>query len=303
MRTLRAMPAMEPFGVDVLASPYTDAVGSIVDRAFVASAMRGIDAVLHAATLHKPHVESHSRQAFVDVNVSGTLNLLEEAAAQGVRAFVYTSTTSAFGNALTPKAGEPATWITEDVAAIPKNIYGVTKVAAENLCELMHGLFGLPCLVLRTSRFFPEDDDLPERRDAHEDANLKINELLYRRADIADVVDAHLRAVEKAPTLGFGRYVISATTPFTREDLAALPTRAAEVVARRVPGYMDVFARERWTMLDGIDRVYVNDRARRDLGWTPRHDFASSVAKTARGEDYRSELARAVGKKDYHRAR
>jgi UDP-glucose 4-epimerase len=303
MRTLRSMPAMDAIGIDVLASPWTDAVGSIVDRAFVASAMRGVDAVLHAATLHKPHVASHSRQAFVDVNVTGTLNLLEEAVAQRVGAFVYTSTTSAFGNALTPKPGDPATWITEDVVSIPKNIYGVTKVAAENLCELMHGLHGLPCLVLRTSRFFPEDDDLPERAAAHEDANLKINELLYRRADIADVVDAHLRAIERAPTLGFGRYVVSATTPFTRDDLAALPTRAAEVVARRVPEYVDVFAREQWTMLDRIDRVYVNERARRDLGWSPRYDFASSIARTVRGEDYRSDLARAVGKKDYHRAR
>lgn len=301
MRTLRGMPSHDAIGIDVLPSPWTDAVGSIVDRAFVAAAIKGIDVVLHAATLHKPHVGTRTRQDFVDVNVSGTLNLLEEAVAQGVKAFVYTSTTSAFGNALTPGPGEPATWIDEDVVAIPKNIYGVTKVAAENLCELMHGLHGLPCIVLRTSRFFPEDDDAPERRDAHVEANLKINELLYRRADIADIVDAHLLAVARAPAIGFGRYVISATTPFTRADLADLPARPATVVSRHVPEYADVYLREGWTMLDDIDRVYVNDRARRDLGWTPKYDFASSIERVARGEDYRSELARAVGKKDYHR--
>ena len=55
--------------------------GSIVDRATVDASMRGVTAVLHAATLHKPHVASHSRQAFVDVNVTGTLNLLEAAVA------------------------------------------------------------------------------------------------------------------------------------------------------------------------------------------------------------------------------
>ena len=48
--------------------------------------MRGVTAVLHAATLHKPHVATHARQAFVDVNVTGTLNLLEAAVANGVRA-------------------------------------------------------------------------------------------------------------------------------------------------------------------------------------------------------------------------
>ncbi len=306
MRTLRDAASrgeVEAIGVDVLPSPYTDATGSIADRGFVAGVMRGVEAVLHAATLHKPHVATRTRQDFVDVNVTGTLNLLEEAVVAGVKSFVFTSTTSAFGDALVPGPGEPATWIDEQVVPIPKNVYGITKLAAENLCELMHRLHRLPVVVLRTSRFFPEEDDLPERAAAHVDANLKLNELLHRRADIADVVDAHLLALEKAPTLGFGRYVISATTPFTRDDLADLPTRAAEVVARRVPAYARVFADRGWTMLDAIDRVYVNDLARSALGWAPRHHFADAIDRLARGEDLGSDLARAVGKKDYHRSR
>ena len=98
--------------------------------------MAGVRAVIHAATLHKPHVATHARQDFVDVNVSGTLTLLEEAVRAGVGAFVFTSTTSTFGSALTPAAGEPAAWVTEEVAPVPRNIYGVTKLAAESLCEL-----------------------------------------------------------------------------------------------------------------------------------------------------------------------
>jgi UDP-glucose 4-epimerase len=163
MRTLRGS-EHEAIGVDVLASPHTDVTGSIVDRAFVAKVMQGVDAVLHAATLHKPHVVTRTRQDFIDVNVTGTMNLLEEAVAAKVGAFVFTSTTSAFGDALSPERDAPAAWITEDVVPIPKNIYGITKLAAENLCELMHRLHALPCIVLRTSRFFPEDDDVPERR-------------------------------------------------------------------------------------------------------------------------------------------
>jgi nucleoside-diphosphate-sugar epimerase len=88
-------------GLDLLPSPYTTVVGSIADRALVRRAVAGADAVLHAATLHKPHVGSHRRQDFVDTNVTGTLNLLEEAVAAGVERFVFTSTTSAFGRALT----------------------------------------------------------------------------------------------------------------------------------------------------------------------------------------------------------
>ena len=300
MRTLRAR-KIAAVGLDVLASPFTDVVGSIVDRATVAASMSGVTAVLHAATLHKPHVASHARQAFVDVNVTGTLNLLEEARAQRVGAFIYTSTTSSFGDALTPPAGAPAAWITEDITPIPKNIYGVTKVAAEDLCQLFHRNHALPCLVLRTSRFFPEQDDVPEKRDAFDGDNLKVNELLYRRVDIADVVSAHLCALDVAGTLGFGRFIISATTPFAPEDAAGLGRDAPRVLEHRVPEFRAVYAARGWKILPTLDRVYDNKHARRLLAWHPQYDFRRALADLASGRDWRSPLAREVGAKGYHR--
>jgi UDP-glucose 4-epimerase len=277
VRTLRAR-GDDVVGLDPLDSRFT---GSIVDRDRVQRAMDGVEAVVHTATLHKPHVATCSRQAFVDTNITGTLNLLETAAARGVRAFVFTSTTSTFGNALVPPAGEPAAWITEDVRPIPKNIYGVTKTAAEDLCELFHRDHRLPCVILRTSRFFPEEDDNPALRDAYGDANLKQNELLHRRVELDDVVAAHLLAIERAPALGFARYIISATTPFTRDELGELRVDAPAVVRRRVPAYEEVYARRGWRMYPSIDRVYVNDRARHELGWCPRVDFAVALARLA----------------------
>ena len=284
-------------GIDVKAA---DAVGDIADRAFVRAALSGADAVVHAATLHKPHVATHTRQQFVDTNVTGTLNLLEEAVAAGASRFVFTSTTSAFGAALTPPAGAPAAWITEDVAPVPKNVYGVTKVAAESLCELFHRLHGLPCVVLRTSRFFPEADDDAATRAAYPDANAKANEFLYRRVDIEDVVSAHLCALERAAQVGFGRYIISATTPFTPADLGPLRAQAPRVVARLFPRYEAVYARLGWRMFPEVDRVYVNARARAELGWAPRHDFAAVLARLEAGGDLRSPLAKRIGAKGYH---
>ncbi|MGQ9369865.1 NAD-dependent epimerase/dehydratase family protein [Azospirillum sp. ST 5-10] len=299
MRSLRAQgrPAL---GVDVKASAFTDRVGSIGDRADVRRWLAGVDAVIHAATLHKPHVATHTAQDFVDTNVTGTLVLLEEAVAAGVGAFVFTSTTSAFGAALSPAAGEPAAWITETVAPVPKNIYGVTKVAAESLCELFSRRHGLPVVVLRTSRFFPEADDDPAVRDAYPPDNLQANELLHRRVDLADVVDAHLLAVAKARAIGFGRYVVSATTPFAPGDLAALRHDAPAVVRRLFPDCEALFAARGWRLFPRIDRVYVNERARADLGWRPRHDFRHVLDRLRDGEDFRSPLARAVGSKGYH---
>ena len=290
----------EVVGIDIKDSEYTHRVGSITDRKFVAECMQGVDAVLHAATLHKPHVATHSRQDFVDTNVTGTLNLLEESVLQGVKAFVFTSTTSAFGDANRSAESEPAAWITEAVVPRPKNIYGVTKVAAEPLCQLFYRNQGLPCLVLRTSRFFPEDDDSKDARDSFDQTNLKVNEFLYRRTDIEDIVNAHLLAIEKAPEIGFDRFIVSSTTPFTQAHLAELRHNAPSVVEALFPSFGDVYSKLGWEMLPGLDRVYVNTRARQYLGWQPKYDFSYLLKQISEGQKPFSELSRLVGSKGYH---
>jgi nucleoside-diphosphate-sugar epimerase len=289
----------EAVGLDRVPSPCTAVVASIADRGAVREALDGVDAVVHTATLHKPHLDTHARSAFVEVNVAGTLILLEEAVAAGVGRFVFTSTTSAFGRALSPPPGAPAAWITEDVVPLPRTVYGTTKLAAEDLCELVHRDFGLPCVVLRTSRFFPEPDDRADVRAAWDDANLKVNELLYRRVDLEDAVSAHLLALERAPALGFARLIVSATTPFAPGDAAELARDAPAVLRRRVPGYEELYAARGWRMLPALDRVYVNDRARERLGWAPRWDFRAALERLRAGEEPRSALARAVGAKGY----
>ena len=300
MRTLRAAgrPAR---GLDRLGGYHTDLVGSIGDPAFVARAMKGVTGVIHTATLHKPHVATHSRQAFIDANVTGTLTLLEAAAREGVGAFVMTSTTSAFGAALTPAPGASAAWITEDVQPVPRNIYGVTKTAAESLCELFHRSEGLPVAVLRTSRFFPEADDDAAVSSAYAPENVRANELLYRRVDIEDVVAAHLAALDQAPRLGFARYIVSATTPFAPGDLAELRADAPAVVRRLFPECDPLYAALRWRLFPSLDRVYVNEAARAELGWRPKYDFAHALNCLAHGRPFSSELARTVGSKGYHR--
>jgi UDP-glucose 4-epimerase len=299
VRTLRELDHAV-VGLDILESPFTTQVGSISERSVATRCMDRVQVVFHAATLHKPHVATHSRQEFVDTNITGTLNLLEAAVSASVKAFVYTSTTSVFGDALVSPAGAPAAWITEDVMPVSKNIYGATKAAAEDLCQLFHRNQGLACLVLRTSRFFPEEDDNREMRGAFSDQNLKANEYLYRRVDIEDVVSAHMLAAERAPGLGFRKYIISATTPFRQDDLGRLRNDALEVMRERVPDYETTYQRLGWKMFSGIDRVYVNKRARNELAWAPQYDFSSIIRTLNAGADFRSPLAKEVGSKGYH---
>ncbi|KAK8148273.1 hypothetical protein G3M48_010558 [Beauveria asiatica] len=305
-----ALPGLgfQPFGIDILASPTTTAVGSITDRAFIRNLLQGsrITHVIHAATLHKPHVGSHTKADFIDTNITGTLVLLEEAAAllPQMSSFLFLSTTSAFGTALAPAPGTPAAWIDEDVVPQPKNIYGVTKVAAEDMCLLVHQQTGLPVLVLRTSRFFPETDDDDVRAAAFDDANLKVLELAYRRVDLEDVVSACVCGMARARALGWARYVVSAPPPFASsrdaETLAALDRDPASVLRALVPGVDAVFQARGWAYLSRIDRVYDSSKAVRELGWRPKYTFAETVAMLAEGREWRSELTVKVGKRGYH---
>lgn len=287
--------------IDIHEGSFTKHVESIANKAFVMKMMKGVDYVIHAASLHKPHIVTHSKQDFVDSNVTGTLNLLEEAVAHDVKGFIYTSTTSTYGDAMTPAAHEPAVWVDELTIPVPKNIYGITKTAAENLCQIFYRNHKLACLVLKTSRFFPEEDDNKQLRGLYKDLNIKANEYLYRRVDIEDVVTAHLLALEKVNSIGFGKYIISATTPFMKKDLMTLQTDASKVVKMNYPYYEALFEQKQWKMFPTIGRVYVNERARTELGWKPKYDFQHILNCIEQDADYRSELSTELGIRLYHK--
>lgn len=298
MRTLRDR-GVDAVGMDARPSPWTDVVGRVQDPVVVREAMDGADTVLHTATLHKPQVAFLPAQAFIEANVGGTSTLLAAAGEVGVSAFVMTSSTTVFGDALVPPPDQPAGWIDESVVPVAKNIYGVTKRAAEDLCRLGHRNDGLNCVVLRTSRFFPELDDSAHAHGTRSDENVKADEYAYRRVALEDVVSAHLLAAERAPDLGYALYVISATTPFTVADMADLRVDAAAVFARRAPRAATVWGERGWRFPHRIDRVYANTRALRELGWRPHFDLDTIADRVATHGTIRTPLADLVGSKPY----
>jgi UDP-glucose 4-epimerase len=273
-------------GLDPEPGATTTVVGSVVDRALVRRVIRdeGITALVHAAARHKPHIETHDNSEFVAVNVQGTLNLLEEAVAPGstVDRFVFTSTTSLMisQEIRDGKSGgaKEAVWIDETMTPLkPRNIYGVTKLAAEELCRLFNHLHGLPVLVLRTSRFFPEEDDMAHAI-SQSGENTKANEFLFRRLSVEDAAEAHVVALARAKEVGFDTFIVSAPTPFTRDDCRALIVDAPSVVERLFPQYRALYERRGWTMFDTIDRVYDAGKAERVLGFRCRTDFGTILA-------------------------
>lgn len=270
-------------GLDVAPSRWTDVQGSVADgvlinRLFVE---RAFDAVIHCGGLHKPDIARYPAQAFVDVNVTGTLNLLNAARANAVSRFVFTSTTSLMiSQAIRDGSGEAA-WLDETSGPlIPRNIYGVTKLAAEGLCRIAQAESGLPCIVLRTGRFFPEDDDTLTQPSGK---NLKANEFLNRRLTVEDAAAAHIAALKKAPEIGFGLYIVAAPTPFDRADIALLTRDPAAAIARHFPDAAALYAQQGWTSPSRIDRVYDTSLIQRDLGFRCETDFAAILAALREG--------------------
>jgi len=81
--------------------------------------------------------------------------------------------------------------------------------------------------------------------------------------------------------------------------LAELREDAPAVVRRVFPDFEAIYAARGWRMFPSLDRVYINAAAMRDLGWQPKRDFRAALDALAKGEDFRSDLARAVGSKGY----
>lgn len=257
----------EVVGLDRKRSATTDLVASIEDAGRMRGALHEVQAVVHVAALHAPHVGQHSESAFEMLNVDATEQLARLAQQAGVRRFIFTSTTALYGAAGTNGA---ATWVHEGIRPEPRTIYHHTKIAAERALKDIAADGPMAVTALRMSRCFPEP------------APLMAVYRLHRGVDARDVADAHADALAwNGP--GFRCYVISGATPFMPEDAPALFTDAPQVLARRAPALVEAFAARGWALPRSIDRVYDPRRAMSELGWQPRFGFEEVLAELDRG--------------------
>lgn len=291
----------EIVGLDVVAGTTVDHVASVADSPAIRALFEAhqFDAVIHSGALHKPDIVRFGRQDFIDVNVTGTLNLLEGAAARPGTRFIFTSTTSLMiSQKIRQEQSETAFWLDEETAPLePRNIYGVTKLAAEGLCRLHHHQSDLNVIILRTARFFPEEDDSIK---GILGLNLKANELLNRRATVSDMVRAHLLALEKAAEVKFGLYLVSAPTLFMPEDAHRLKSDARAVIDHYYPDANELFQRVNWQLPATIGRVYDGSRITRELGFEYETSFSNVLDALREGTpvpidhdpEYQSPLSR-----------
>jgi nucleoside-diphosphate-sugar epimerase len=250
----------EVVGLDLRPGPHVHVIADCDDVSDWGSGVGAVDAVVHTAALHAPHVGRHSDAEFRRVNVDTTKRLLEYALAVGANHFLLTSTTSLYGHALETEG--QAAWIDEGVEPEPRDIYDVTKLEAERAVESAGA--SLVVTSLRMSRCFPEP------------AEAMAWYRLHRGVDRRDVAQAHALALDR--TGPPARFVVSAATPFEQEDAGELLTDASAVISRRCPGVIERMAAKGWFAPHSIGRVYDCRLAIDQLGYSPRYGIDACLA-------------------------
>ncbi|PAY01030.1 epimerase [Pseudoalteromonas sp. HM-SA03] len=257
---IKLMKNHDVVGLDKAPCSTVDFIGDICDGELISTALEGVDAVVHTAALHAPHVGLLADEEFLAINVDATEQLALAGIKAGIQHFVFTSTTALYGYA---SSSEGATsWITEQVEPQPKSIYHKSKILAENKLNEISNLFDLPVTVLQISRCFPEPADL-----------MAIYRLT-RGIDVRDVANAHSCAIVKRLN-GFNRFIISGSTPFSLNDCEHLYNNASAVLKEKCPEIATAFEQRGWSLPARLDRVYDSSVGQNELGWLPSHSFAS----------------------------
>lgn len=118
----------------------------------VRDAVRGCDYVLHQGAL--PSVPRSIKDPITsnEVNINGTLHILEAAREFGVKRVVFASSSSVYGNNATlPKV--------ETMPVAPLSPYALTKYAGERYCQIFYSLYGLETVILRYFNVFGPNQD------------------------------------------------------------------------------------------------------------------------------------------------
>jgi len=289
----------EPVGLDVVPGATVDIEADISDLEAVRTAMAGCDGVIHTAAMHAPHATHRHETEFVKVNVAGTQNVLDVAAAQGNIPVVHTSTTSLTitKNVKRIEAEGRIVWLdaasqppipssaADDPDDGPRNKYGRTKLEGERRCVAATAA-GLPCVIVRISRAYPEDalvDSVTAGQAALSTANLKANELLGRRVALVDVLAGHLRALTRArePSVRGQVLTLSAPFPWTKEETPDTSEDFFKLLLSKRPALAKTYAALGWSMPCEITRVYDSSLAVALLDWSPKVTFDSLLGVLA----------------------
>ncbi|MCD6361413.1 MAG: NAD(P)-dependent oxidoreductase [Armatimonadetes bacterium] len=232
--------------------------GDLRDAELVREACRGMDVVVHVAGIHGPAWRELGDHALFEINVTGTYNILQGAAQAGVRRVVFTSSIHATGRAPMPPPYLP---VDEELPREPLDVYGLSKQLGERMCRYVAQVHGLSVIRLRPGWIAPEDADMPRQ----------FTKVFYG-VDVRDVAQAHALAVEAPADVRDEVMLVTAASPLCGVPAERYFADPAGTLERFYPGIRAML--EAGTLaLPGQQEWHSIERARRLLGYRPRHNF------------------------------
>ncbi|MFM6847810.1 MAG: NAD-dependent epimerase/dehydratase family protein [Terrabacter sp.] len=269
----------EPVLQDVrpLDTPHEFVRGDVRSLDDVTLAARGAEMIVHTAAIHGIHLADHTTREFYDLNLTGTLNVWEAAAASGTcRGVVFSSTMGVYGDHREGRAA--AVPLHEALPLRPGDVYGWTKLAGEELCRLYGRRHGIPSLALRYGMFVPE----PFFRHGIR--------LLYGGVDTRDVVRAVMASIDALATgrTTWGTFNVHSLVPFRTADEERLVHDPMSVVDAYHPGARELLTERGVEALAPVTAWYPMDHARDELGFEPEHNFDAWLDELRRRPEERA---------------
>jgi UDP-glucose 4-epimerase len=246
--------------------------GDLRDRAALEAALDGVDAVVHLAANTRVIESIEDPAENFDVNVIGSMNLLQAMRAKGVKRLVNAST----GGAIVGEVPPP---VHEELVPRPISPYGASKLAVEGYCSAFAGSYGFDAVSVRfanvygprsfhkgsvVAAFFKRILD-GETLIVYGDGS-QVRDYVY----VGDICDGILAAMNSGKS---GVYQIASGLPVTINELIA----AMRVVAAPI----EIKVEYRPARAGEIYATYCDiSKARRDLGFSPGMSLERGLATT-----------------------
>ncbi|RYX86488.1 NAD(P)-dependent oxidoreductase [bacterium] len=260
-----------------LDSPHEFVQGDVRNPADVQRAVDGVDAIVHGVALHGIHLRKWTPEDFWAINATGTFNVFEAARQASIKRVVLCSTMGVYGHS---SASPPNAWgwVDEDLPLLPGDVYGLTKVACEDMAGYYGRSHGISTVALRLGMFVPEGS--AERYGFR---------LLFGGVDERDVAQAALSSLTFAPKANFDAFNIMADVPFTREDAGAVQTDLISTLERYYPNLASLAEANEWDIQSLVwgRTIWPIHKAKQLLGYAPQFNFAQFLSAVELGDkDY-----------------
>lgn len=222
----------------------------------VAGALSGCDAVIHLGAIPVPY--GHADEVVFAQNTQATFAVLQAASLLGVRKAVIASSLATLGMAFGPQPKPPRyAPVDEAHPLLPADPYGLGKEVDERTGEMFYRQTGMTVVACRFHWIaLPEEAAAAKRTATNPEGGARV---FWGYVDIRDAAAACRLGVE-ADGLGFEAFVIAAADTLSETPTEELLARYAPEVERREP-------------IPGIASAFSTAKARRLLGYEPRHSW------------------------------